>query len=196
MAISAKSKILASDVSGAIKSITRSGTTFTYTCLDGSTGTFTQQDNNTTYSAFTKATSSAAGKAGLVPAPAAGAQSKFLRGDATWQTISTSSYTGTVSQKHNSTFVVSDSGVTKTISGLTAMKPVIICWKPTENGTHLLVTSGTDVLATNTLYNGYVNTAVSNKPMWAIVIPTGTSISLYLTTGEGKNTQTTLIVYQ
>ena len=31
----------------AIKSITRSGTTFTYTCLDGSTGTFTQQDNNT-----------------------------------------------------------------------------------------------------------------------------------------------------
>ena len=37
----------------AIKSITRSGTTFTYTCLDGSTGTFTQQDNNTTYSAGT-----------------------------------------------------------------------------------------------------------------------------------------------
>jgi hypothetical protein len=26
----------------AIKSITRSGTTFTYTCLDGTTGTFTQ----------------------------------------------------------------------------------------------------------------------------------------------------------
>lgn len=58
MAVTAKSKILASDVSGAIKSITRSGTTFTYTCLDGSTGTFTQQDNNTTYSA---ATSSALG---------------------------------------------------------------------------------------------------------------------------------------
>lgn len=37
----------------AIKSITRSGTTFTYTCMDGTTGTFTQQDNNTTYSAVT-----------------------------------------------------------------------------------------------------------------------------------------------
>ena len=37
----------------AIKSITRSGTTFTYTCMDGTTGTFTQQDNNTTYSAAT-----------------------------------------------------------------------------------------------------------------------------------------------
>ena len=37
--------------SKAIKGITRSGTTFTYTCMDGTTGTFTQQDNNTTYSA-------------------------------------------------------------------------------------------------------------------------------------------------
>lgn len=37
----------------AIKSITRSGTTFTYTCMDGTTGTFTQQDNNTTYGVAT-----------------------------------------------------------------------------------------------------------------------------------------------
>lgn len=43
-------------------------------------------DNNTTYSNMTAATSSAAGTAGLVPAPAAGAQAKFLRGDGTWQT--------------------------------------------------------------------------------------------------------------
>lgn len=32
------------------------------------------------------ATASAAGTAGLVPAPAAGAQAKYLRGDGTWQT--------------------------------------------------------------------------------------------------------------
>lgn len=37
----------------AIKSITRSGTTFTATRYDGTTFTFTQQDNNTTYSAGT-----------------------------------------------------------------------------------------------------------------------------------------------
>lgn len=37
----------------AIKSISRSGTTFTATHLDGTTSTFTQQDNNTTYSAGT-----------------------------------------------------------------------------------------------------------------------------------------------
>lgn len=36
---------------------------------------------------FTGATSSTAGVAGIVPAPAAGDEVKFLRGDATWQTI-------------------------------------------------------------------------------------------------------------
>lgn len=43
-------------------------------------------DNNTTYSAFQAATASAAGGMGLVPAPAAGAQAKYLRADGTWQT--------------------------------------------------------------------------------------------------------------
>ena len=47
------SNVVNLDQSKAIKSITRSGTTFTYTCLDDTTGTFTQQDNNTTYSAGT-----------------------------------------------------------------------------------------------------------------------------------------------
>lgn len=37
----------------AIKSITRSGTTFTAMALDGTTTTLTQQDNSTTYSAIT-----------------------------------------------------------------------------------------------------------------------------------------------
>lgn len=42
------------DQSKAIKSITRSGTTFTATALDGTTFTFTQQDNNTTYGVATQ----------------------------------------------------------------------------------------------------------------------------------------------
>lgn len=40
--------------SKAIKSISRSGTTFTATALDGTTFTFTQQDNNTTYGVATQ----------------------------------------------------------------------------------------------------------------------------------------------
>lgn len=42
------------DQSKAIKSITRSGTTFTATALDETTFTFTQQDNNTTYGIATQ----------------------------------------------------------------------------------------------------------------------------------------------
>ena len=41
-------------------------------------------DTNTTYTNMGAASASAAGKAGLVPAPAAGAQASFLRGDGTW----------------------------------------------------------------------------------------------------------------
>ena len=44
------------DQSKAIKSITRDGTTFTATALDGTKTTFTQQDNSTTYSVATSST--------------------------------------------------------------------------------------------------------------------------------------------
>ena len=47
---------------------------------------------DTTYSTFKAATSSAAGGTGLVPAPAAGAQNKYLRGDGTWQTPPDTTY--------------------------------------------------------------------------------------------------------
>lgn len=45
-----------------------------------------------TYANMTAATASAAGKAGLVPAPAAGAQGRFLRGDGTWQAPTNTTY--------------------------------------------------------------------------------------------------------
>lgn len=49
-------------------------------------------DTNTTYSNMGAATSSAAGKAGLVPAPAAGEQASFLRGDGTWVVPTNTTY--------------------------------------------------------------------------------------------------------
>ena len=54
MALSSGSKILVSDVSGAVKGFSVSGKTVTFTKLDGTTGTFTTQDTNTTYSAGTR----------------------------------------------------------------------------------------------------------------------------------------------
>lgn len=49
-------------------------------------------DTNTTYSNMGAATSSAAGSAGLVPAPAAGKQASFLRGDGTWVVPTNTTY--------------------------------------------------------------------------------------------------------
>lgn len=49
-------------------------------------------DTNTTYTNMGAASASAAGKAGLVPAPAAGAQAKYLRGDGTWATPPDTTY--------------------------------------------------------------------------------------------------------
>lgn len=47
---------------------------------------------DTTYDPMTGSSASAAGKEGLVPAPAAGAQAKYLRGDGTWSTPPNTTY--------------------------------------------------------------------------------------------------------
>ena len=62
-------------------------------CTSGTWSSWTTRVfTDTKYSNMTAATASAAGKAGLVPAPAAGAQGKFLRGDGTWQTPTNTTY--------------------------------------------------------------------------------------------------------
>lgn len=65
-----------------VKSVTASGRTVTVTKGNGTASTFTTQD--TTYGNMSGATTSAAGKAGLVPAPATGANNRYLRSDGTW----------------------------------------------------------------------------------------------------------------
>lgn len=49
-------------------------------------------DNNTTYAVFKAATASAAGGSGLVPAPAAGKQASYLRGDGKWVVPTNTTY--------------------------------------------------------------------------------------------------------
>lgn len=65
-----------------VKEITANGRTVTVKRGNDTTSTFTTQD--TTYGNMSGATTSAAGKAGLVPAPATGANNRYLRSDGTW----------------------------------------------------------------------------------------------------------------
>lgn len=56
-------------------------------------------DTNTTYEVMTGATASAAGQAGLVPAPAAGKQGQYLRGDGQWLTPPNTTYSQATADK-------------------------------------------------------------------------------------------------
>ena len=74
-------------VNDATLTITQNGTTVgTFTANQSSNATAALTD--TTYSAFTGASAGSAGATGLVPAPAAGDDTKYLKGDGTWSTVS------------------------------------------------------------------------------------------------------------
>lgn len=88
--------------------------------LNGSTSSYLRGDGtwatppNTTYSNMSGASSSAAGKAGLVPAPAQGAANRYLRSDGTWQ----------VPPDTNTTYTLSSFGITATAAELNKLDGV------------------------------------------------------------------------
>ena len=97
-----------------------------------------RNDANTTYGDFGAASSSAAGSRGLVPAPAKGDQSKFLRADKTWQTINiptslpanggtASNVSGTIAINHGGTGATTASAARKNL----AMAPIYDDSEPT-----------------------------------------------------------------
>ncbi len=97
-------------ITGYIRGLSVSGRTITFTRGDGTTGSIITQDSNTTYGNMTGATANAAGKPGLVPAPAKGTQgTKYLRADGTWQTPPDTNTTyGTASQSANGLMSAAD----------------------------------------------------------------------------------------
>lgn len=92
-------------------------------------------DTNTTYTNMGAASASASGKAGLVPAPAAGAQAKYLRGDGTWQTPPDTTYSNM-------------GGATSSAAGSAGLVPAPTAGKQTS----FLRGDGTWVVPTNTTY--------------------------------------------
>lgn len=75
--------------------------TYRRTCLNGTWSNWTQDKyTDTTYGNMTAATTNAAGKAGLVPAPDAGKQGQYLRGDGTWATPTNTTYGDATTSAH------------------------------------------------------------------------------------------------
>ena len=163
-------------------------------------------DNNTTYSAFKGATSSAAGGSGLVPAPAKGDNSsKYLKADGTWQTPpnttysnATSSTSGLMSSTDKAKLDGIASGANKTtvdnaLSG-SSTNPVqnkvinsALAGKANSSHKHTAsdITSGLATVATSGNYND-----LSNKPA-AYSLPTASNTTkggiLIGFTESGKN---------
>lgn len=158
------------DIKAAVVGLSISGKTITYTKANGTTGTLTTQD--TTYSNFTKATASAAGTNGLVPAPAAGKQGQFLRGDATWATPTNTTYTaGTglslsgTTFNHASTVTAGTAGTSSATSGRNTLAVPYV----TYNATGHVTAAGTH---THTISNFAAASSSANGGVGLVPAPT------------------------
>lgn len=132
-----------------------------------------RDDANTTYSDFGGASSSAAGSHGLVPAPAKGDQSKFLRADKTWQSISipsslpanggiASNVSGVVEVDHGGTGATTKSSARKNLS----IAPIYNDTEPTTDIYNGMIWVGGGFDDNNPPYEtGKVDTALSTSSM-------------------------------
>ena len=125
-----------------ITNLSVSGKTITFTKGDGTTGTITTQDTNTTYGNFKGATASADGGSGLVPAPTKGNEGKYLKADGTWGTPANTTYADM-------------KGATSSAAGTHGLVPAPAAGKQSQ----YLRGDGTWDTPTNTTYNDATQSA-------------------------------------
>lgn len=114
---------------------------------------YTPATGDTTYSDMTGATASAAGTHGLVPAPEAGKQASFLRGDGTWVVPANTTYAAM-------------KGATSSAAGTAGLVPAPAAGKQAS----YLRGDGTWVVPTNTTYTAGSGLSLSGR---AFSIATG-----------------------
>ena len=113
-----------------VLTITQNGVTIQTFSADQSTNV-TAALTDTTYSTMTGASSGAAGTSGLVPAPAAGDEGKFLQGDGTWATPTDTTYSAGTNVQISAQNVISATdttysaftGATASVAGASGLVP-------------------------------------------------------------------------
>lgn len=155
-------KVATSSEIGGVKPGTTSGKTYGVAVAADGSMTVNVPWENTKYSDMTGATASAAGTHGLVPAPAAGKQTSFLRGDGTWvvpndtntwrqinvngtQLKGTGTATGAVNFKNGSNVTITGSGNDITIAAASANNAAL---KDTSGQTIFTADASEDVTIT------------------------------------------------
>ena len=143
-------------------------------------------DTNTTYSNMTGATSSVAGKAGLVPAPAAGSATRYLRSDGTWQ----------VPPDTNTTYTLSSFGITATaaelnyMDGVTSNVQTQLNGKAASSHNHSAanITSGTLAVARG-------GTGITSNPSMLVNLGSTSAASVFATSPKPGITGTLAIAH-
>ena len=134
-------------------------------------------DNNTTYTNMTGASASAAGTSGLVPAPKAGNQTMYLRGDGTWaappQGVSS----------------LTDLGVTATATELNYMDGVTSNVQTQLNAKQATITGGASTIASTNLT---ASRALVSNGSGKVVVSNVTSTELGYLDGVTSSIQTQL----
>lgn len=103
--------------------------------------------SDTTYSAFKAATADAAGGTGLVPAPSAGENDEYLRGDGTWATPTNTTY----------------SNATNSYAGLMSAADKAKLDGIDSGANYVAVDSALSSTSTNPVQNKVINTALAGK---------------------------------
>lgn len=176
-----------SDLTGTPTIPTVNDATLTITQNGTSAGTFTANASSnttialtdTTYSAMTGASSGAAGTSGLVPAPAAGDESKVLSGAGTWVNQSGgSTYTAGNGINISANDEISiDTSVVAELSDLPTVNDgtLTIQHNGTTKGTFTANQSSASTVNIETIYADTISPATAVDPITASMIAGGTS---------------------
>lgn len=156
---------------------------------------YTPPTTNTTYGNFVGATSDAAGNQGLVPAPTAGKQGQYLRGDGTWATPTNTTY-GMASSSANGLMSSSDKskldGIASGANNYTLPTATADTLGGVKSGANITNTSGVLSLTKTNVVNALGYTPPTSNTTYSVMgAASGTSAGssgLVPAPAAGKNT--------